>query len=155
MPRVFITGLGFVTSIGNDAFNGCAGLTKLTVPNSVAVDQTYFERLGISGLGATAEIRGQKVEVTAVTKGIRSFTTTPSVFTTLDRARAYTGVSPNKATYFLIKVAPGMPVISCSYESSEKTPTRGHWWQTASNCPATNGQEMSSHCLRELESSRP
>ena len=45
-----------------------------------------------------------------MTKGIRSFTTTPYVFTTLDRARAYTGVSPNKATYFLVRVAPGTPV---------------------------------------------
>src|SRR5262245_41472978 len=28
----------------------------LTLPNAVAVDQSYFERLGITGLGATAEI---------------------------------------------------------------------------------------------------
>jgi len=34
----------------------------------------YFDRLGTSGLGATSEIRDQKVQVTAVTKGIRSFT---------------------------------------------------------------------------------
>jgi putative ABC transport system permease protein len=44
--------------------------------------------------------------VTAVTKGIRSFTTTPYVFATIDRARTYVGVAPNKATYFLIRVAP-------------------------------------------------
>jgi putative ABC transport system permease protein len=82
-------------------------IDALSIPNGVAVDQSYFERLGITGLGATAEIRNQKVEVTAVTKGIRSFTTTPYVFTTLDRARAYTGVAPSKATYFLVRVAPG------------------------------------------------
>jgi putative ABC transport system permease protein len=79
---------------------------SLFAPNAVAVDETYFDRLGIAGLGATAEIRGQKVEVTAVTKGIRSFTTTPYVFATIDRARTYVGVAPNKATYFLIRVAP-------------------------------------------------
>jgi hypothetical protein len=38
---------------------------------------------GIKGLGAGAEIRDQKVEVTTVTKGIRAFTTTPYVFTSL------------------------------------------------------------------------
>jgi putative ABC transport system permease protein len=86
------------------------GIDDLSIPHSVAVDQTYFERLGISGVGATAEIREQKVQVTAVTKGIRSFTTTPYVFTTLDRARAYTGISPSKATYFLVRVAPGADV---------------------------------------------
>ena len=65
---------------------------------------------GSPGSATTAEIRGQKVEVTAVTKGIRSFTTTPYVFTTIDRARTYVGVAPNKATYFLIRVAPGAEV---------------------------------------------
>lgn len=85
---------------------------SLTIPHAVAVDETYFDRLGITGLGATAEIRNQKVEVTAVTKGIRSFTTTPYVFTAIDRARSYIGVSPNKATYFLIKVAPGADVAA-------------------------------------------
>jgi putative ABC transport system permease protein len=81
-------------------------IDALSIPNAVAVDQTYFERLGITGIGATAEIREQKVQVLAVTKGIRSFTTTPYVFTALDRARAYTGVATSKATYFLVRLAP-------------------------------------------------
>src|SRR6267154_5180841 len=46
------------------------------VPGAVAIDQSYFARLGTKGLGASAEIRDQKVEVTVVTKGIRAFTTT-------------------------------------------------------------------------------
>ena len=50
--------------------------------------------------------------VVAVTSGIRSFTTTPYVFTTLDRARAFTGTAANKATYFLVRVAPGADVES-------------------------------------------
>jgi len=82
----------------------------LAIPGAVAVDRSYFDRLGVRGIGASAEIRDQKVEVRAVTKGIRSFTTTPYVFTPLDRARSYTGLSPNKATYFLVRVAPGANV---------------------------------------------
>jgi putative ABC transport system permease protein len=81
-------------------------LDALSVQNAVAIDQTYFERLGVSGVGATAEIREQKVQVAAVTKGIRSFTTTPYVFTSIDRARAFTGISATKATYFLVHVSP-------------------------------------------------
>ena len=84
----------------------------LSIPGAIGIDRSYFDRLGISGLGATAEIRGQKVEVRAVTKGIRSFTTTPYVFTTIDRARGYTGVSPNKVAYILVRVAPGADVDS-------------------------------------------
>jgi putative ABC transport system permease protein len=82
----------------------------LAIPGAVAVDRSYFDRLGVRGIGASAEIRDHKVEVRAVTKGIRSFTTTPYVFAPLDRARSYTGLSPNKATYFLVRVASGANV---------------------------------------------
>jgi putative ABC transport system permease protein len=78
----------------------------LANPGAVAIDQTYFDRLGTKGLGAGAEIRDQKAEVVAVTKGIRAFTTTPYVFTSLDRARAYVGTPPDKASYFLVRLAP-------------------------------------------------
>jgi putative ABC transport system permease protein len=81
-------------------------LEALSMPNAIAVDQTYFERLGISGLGATAEIRRQRVRVAAVTNGIRSFTTTPYVFMDFDRARAYLGVSADEATYILVRLSP-------------------------------------------------
>jgi putative ABC transport system permease protein len=86
------------------------GVDDLSVPNAIAIDQSYFDRLAAKGIGTSAEIRGQKVEVAAVTKGIRSFTTTPYVFAPIDRARAYTGISPNKATYFLARIAPGADV---------------------------------------------
>jgi putative ABC transport system permease protein len=87
-------------------------LADLGVPGAVAIDQSYFDRLGTRGLGASAEIRDQKVEVTVVTKGIRAFTTTPYVFTSLDQARAYVGTPPNKATYFLVRLAPDADVES-------------------------------------------
>ena len=45
-----------------------------------------------------------------LTKGIRSFTTTPYVFAPIDRARAYTGMAPNKDTYILVRVTPGADV---------------------------------------------
>jgi putative ABC transport system permease protein len=109
---VFIVGSETRTG-GLQPWNLVAGsIGALSIPNAVAVDRSYFERLGIEGLGASAEIREQKVQVLAVTKGIRSFTTTPYVFTTLDRARAYTGVSAAKATYFLVRVTPDANVES-------------------------------------------
>jgi len=87
-------------------------LDSLSVPGAVAVDQAYLDRLSVKGIGGSAEIRGQKVQVGAVSKGIRSFTTTPYVFAPLERARAYTGIAPNKASYFLVRVAPGADVES-------------------------------------------
>ena len=89
-----------------------------SISGAVAIDQSYFERLGVNATGANAEIRDHKVEVTAVTKGIRSFTTTPYVFAGVDRARSYTGIAPNKASYFLVRRFPrfgrrqGSPAIA-------------------------------------------
>jgi putative ABC transport system permease protein len=80
-------------------------LGALASPHAVAVDKTYFGRLGVTGIGDSTEIRDQTAQVMAVTSGIRSFTTTPYVFTSLDRAQAYMGTPPTKVSYFLVHVA--------------------------------------------------
>jgi putative ABC transport system permease protein len=103
---VFIIG-SHIRSGGLPPWNLVEGsLDALAIPGAVAVDRSYFDRLGISGLGASAEIRDQRVEVRALTRGIRSFTTTPYVFAPLDRARSYIGMAPNKTTYILVRIAP-------------------------------------------------
>jgi putative ABC transport system permease protein len=104
---VFVIGSDLRTG-GLQPWNLVEGRTEaLSTPRAVAVDRSYFDRLGISGMGATAEIRQQLVRVAAVTNGIRSFTTTPYVFMDVNRARAHTGVAADKATYFLIRLSPG------------------------------------------------
>jgi putative ABC transport system permease protein len=81
-------------------------LESLAIPNSVAVDYAYLDRLGVKGIGGGAEMRNHRAEVRAVSKGIRSFTTTPFIFTTLDRARAYTGTPSTNVTYLLVHLDP-------------------------------------------------
>src|SRR5579863_4497905 len=79
---------------------------ELSKWGTVAVDRTYFDRLGIKGLNATAEIRGHKVKVVALTDGIRSFTTTPYVFVDQKDARFYTGTFPSKASDLIVRLKP-------------------------------------------------
>jgi putative ABC transport system permease protein len=83
---------------------------SLAIPGAVAIDRSYFDRLETTRLGEYAEIGDQKVQVLAITNGIRSFTTTPYVFSSIDRARAYTGTAANKASYFLVRLSPGANV---------------------------------------------
>jgi putative ABC transport system permease protein len=78
----------------------------LAAPDSVAVDLTYKERLGFSQLGDTANIRGRKVNIAALTNGIRSFTTTPYVFTALATAQNYIGIPKELASYFVVRLKP-------------------------------------------------
>lgn len=80
---------------------------ELLAPGTVAVDQAYFKRLGVHGVGATAEIRGHSVRVAAVTKGIRSFTTMPYIFANLEEARAYIGLPGGQTSHFLVRLKPG------------------------------------------------
>lgn len=94
----------------------------LQAPASVAVDGSYFKDLGIDGLGAVAEINQQRVTVGAVTKGIRSFTTLPYVFTPIETARKLVGAGPEQATYQLVKLAPGADVESAREILKQRLP---------------------------------
>jgi putative ABC transport system permease protein len=75
-------------------------------PEGVAVDRTYFNELGIKGIGATAQIATGRVRVRAITDGIRSFTQSPYTYTTLNRARALFGEGDG-TTFYLVQLEPG------------------------------------------------
>jgi putative ABC transport system permease protein len=79
---------------------------SLTAQGTVAIDRTYYDRLGQSPVGAARQIRGQAVRVGAVTDGIRSFTTTPYVFANLADARSYIGLPNMFTSYFLLRLKP-------------------------------------------------
>jgi putative ABC transport system permease protein len=79
----------------------------LVAPNAIAVDRSYYGRLGVSGIGASAEINRHKVRVAAVTDGIRSFTTMPYIFSDLDGARSYLDLPPNKISQLLVRIKHG------------------------------------------------
>jgi len=112
MTPVFVIGSDLRAG-GLQPWNLAEGrIEALSNPKAVAVDRTYFDRLGVSGLGATAEIRQQPVRVAAVTSGIRSFTTTPFVYMDVDRARAHTGVPADKATYVLVRLGPDADMVA-------------------------------------------
>jgi len=103
---VFIVGSD-VKADGLQPWNVVEGdIRTLSQWGTVAVDRSYFDRLGIKKLGDTAEIRGHKVKVVALTDGIRSFTTTPYVFVDQKDARFYTGTLPSKASDLIIRVKP-------------------------------------------------
>lgn len=107
MTPVFIVGTD-LRDHGLEPWNVVEGdVQPLSQGANVAVDRSYFDRLGVSGIGGTAEIRGRRVKVVALTDGIRSFTTTPYVFVDLKNARTYTGTPPDRAGELLVRLNPG------------------------------------------------
>ncbi|MGA3303383.1 MAG: FtsX-like permease family protein [Methylovirgula sp.] len=106
MTPVFIIGSDVATG-GLSPWDVVEGTVQsLTTPGTVAVDRSYSDRLAVSGVGTTSRIRGLAVKVGVVTDGIRSFTTTPYVFTDLDGARSYVGLPANFTSYFLVRLKP-------------------------------------------------
>jgi putative ABC transport system permease protein len=119
-----------VIVIGSDLDSGAllpwnlleGNVDALRSTDAVAVDRTYFDNLGVSGIGSTAEIRGQPARVAAVTDSIRSFTTTPYVFSELSRARAYIGLPPTKFNHFVIRLKPGADAKTVQHDLQSAVP---------------------------------
>jgi len=78
-------------------------------PDAILVDMCDDAKLGHCRIGDTREINGNRARIVGRTYGIVGFTTSPYVFTTLERARSrYTmGVPPEHCSYFLVKARPG------------------------------------------------
>jgi putative ABC transport system permease protein len=74
-------------------------------PDAIAVDRSYLQDLGIAGLGDEAEIGELRARIAVMTSGIRSFTTLPYVFTSLQGAREYVGIDRYRCTYILVRLA--------------------------------------------------
>jgi putative ABC transport system permease protein len=94
----------------------------LAAPSAVAIDSTYFQELGVGGLGDRAEVNNMEVTVHAVTKGIRSFTTLPYVFTTLATGRTLLGASAEQSSYTLVKASPGTEVEALRTALAKRLP---------------------------------
>jgi putative ABC transport system permease protein len=107
-------GTTLVVVVGSDYEDGAltpwnvvAGdVSGLGARDAVMVDKTYLPELGINGVGDTAQIGASRVRVTGLTEGIRSFTVTPFVFTTLNRARSLLNMPADNLTYVLVKLQP-------------------------------------------------
>lgn len=74
----------------------------LSEPGTIVVDESDLARLGIKGIGSTAEITGFRVRVVGLTKGLKSLAG-PYVFCSRTTARARLRLLPDQITYVLAK----------------------------------------------------
>jgi putative ABC transport system permease protein len=78
--------------------------------DQVMVDEADLARLGNPRVGDYTEIRGHKVKIVGLTRGAKSFTQTPFVFTSYDTAVRLSYILRGQTVYILLKVAPGYTV---------------------------------------------
>jgi putative ABC transport system permease protein len=115
---------------------------RLAEPGAITIDSSEYDKLKMNQLGQLTEISGVRAEVVALTQGIRSFTTSPIVFTDIRSARSFLsqfGAEP--VTYVLVKVAPGVNVTDvqrrinalphlAAYTTHEMSQRTRSYWST-------------------------
>jgi putative ABC transport system permease protein len=98
-------------------------LEDLKPQDTVMVDEFYARELGVSHLGELVEINGYRARVVGFTRGIRSFTTTPFVFSNLKNSLNYTRSRENEPTYILVKSQPGVDATTLKNRIAAQVPT--------------------------------
>jgi putative ABC transport system permease protein len=93
--------------LAEDALGKVAELTpehcsQLTEPGTCVVDVSDLERLGIQGVGDTAEISGMRVKVVGLTHGLKSLAG-PYVFCSVTTARPRIRLQQDQITYVLAR----------------------------------------------------
>lgn len=82
-------------------------VAALDEPDAVLVDELYLGKLGLTGIGEVVEINGRRARVAGLTRGIRTFTTAPPVFTSFKRALDYAGMPEDETLFLLVRAEPG------------------------------------------------
>jgi len=117
-----LTGLDWANG-GTRPWNIVEGSVEaLSSPSSVAADRSYFNDLGVNALGDYGEVNNQRVQVTAITERIRSFTTLPYIFVPISRARTLIGAAPDQSTYQLVTLAPDADLETVRAALAERLP---------------------------------
>ena len=89
--------------------------------DTIIADKIYFKKLGITGrLGETVEIRGRRARLVGITEGIRSFTTSPLVFTSFKNAQDYVPMAEDRTNFILVKAAPGVDLGALKREIARR-----------------------------------
>jgi putative ABC transport system permease protein len=126
--------IGFEPRTGmGGPWNIVAGsVESLKQRNTVILDEFYRSELGVSNIGDRVEINGVRARVAGFTRGIRSFTTTPFVFTSFENAVRYTGSRSGETVFVLVRVASGEDLESLKHRIASRMPefdvyTRGEF----------------------------
>ena len=98
-------------------------IEALRPQDTVLVDEFYAQELGVGRPGDLVEINGYRARVVGYTSGIRSFTTTPFVFTSYKNALNYTASRDNEPTFILVRAQKGVDAQALKARISALIPT--------------------------------
>lgn len=119
-----------VQVVGFDLNSGLGGPWNITQgsvqalrgEDTVLIDELFAPKLGVKGLGHWAEINGRRARVVGFTRGIRSFTTAPYVFTSFKSAQNYVGLREEETFFLLVRTKPGTELASLARRIAAAAP---------------------------------
>jgi putative ABC transport system permease protein len=89
---------------------------------TVMLDEFYRGALGVERIGDAVEINGVEARVAGFTHGIRSFTTTPFVFTSFKNALDYTRIRADQTIFILVRAVAGADVAALQRRIAAQLP---------------------------------
>lgn len=79
----------------------------LRADDTVIVEKLYLKKLGVKGVGDSVEINGRRARIVGLTQGIRSFTTSPYIYTSFKNSQNYAVIQPNETFFLVVRAEPG------------------------------------------------
>jgi putative ABC transport system permease protein len=139
---VLVIGLDPAGAVGRPWSLVRGRVEDLAQAGAVIVDELYADKLGVHDIGDTGEIYGVRARVVGFTRGIRSFTTAPPVFTRHVQAQRYLGLEQGETTgqtmYLLVRAASGVDPAALARRIEAAVPhvtaqTTDDWRSTQTN----------------------
>lgn len=104
--NVQVAGFDLESGMGGPWNLTAGSIDALRATDTVIVDELYKDKLGVQTIGETFELNGRRARIAGFTRGIRSFTTSPYIFTSLSNATKYTRVREDQTVFLLIRAEP-------------------------------------------------
>ena len=119
---ILLIGVDLTGEMGQPWKLVAGSVAALREPDAVIVDELYLSKLGIRGIGDTAQIGGHRARVVGLTRGIRTFTTSPPVFASFKHAQNYGPVAKDQTIYVLARLMPGVDPLAVAARVREAVP---------------------------------
>ncbi len=107
--RVNVELIGLDTDCVGGPWSMQAGTVEVVHrPDGVIVDELFLRDLGVTGIGDEAELIGRRARVRGVSRGVRTLTSSPFIFTSINNAIRYDRrYRDDEITYVLVRCQPG------------------------------------------------
>lgn len=121
-------------------------LRDLTAPQTIMMDESSLNSLGVEGVGSEAEINSEVTRIVGLTRGTQSIVSSAIVFTSLRNAKAYSTAGLSSSVQCNVRPEGGLDCNTVYERDGESTPAPAD-----EELPSLNLSDPISYVLVEAE----